>query len=875
MGDFNEFKDVDDPITEADSFAEFGDAEPKSNISDLTFGFGGGFNLGLTQTIGAPVDLTNALLSVIGLDREEQFMGSKWLQRQAGKLTTIPGSPLRLPISNYPIKGDLFVKGPDTPVGRVVSRAGQELGATVPIMGGMLRAARGAVVATETGKGFVRKTLLDPISKAPLATTAGETAAAVGAGVGAGIAQEEFPESQVAETTGQIVGGIAPTLLAQTPTAWIARLTRRLTSRFSTKGQTKASKAVVSKIIGSNMDDKTRQQIQEAERLSEKIPGFKPSIAEASKNKALLLQQEFIEDQATGKFLDESIARRETNDKAITDFARKPFNDVDTGIEYVVNESDKRFRTIGAKIEKVAGKVVQKKEDLANNLPTIDKIQNGQALRDGISEARSVRSAEMSAHAQDLNIADAEFTGEFKVFQKQLEEAYAPKSRFRGSKENYPEILKQIINDEADLTTFQDIKAIRENINDDIMDELASSNPKRGKVRTLNLLKKDVDDFFDDVGGTLGEDWKSFRKTYYDEYIIPFESGAMFQARNKDGTGFFRTRDESTAQLFLDNQSAARQYNTIFADDPNMMANLENSVLDDLRANVAPEGIIDDKKLANWRRKKDPVLKELPSINQKVGVLESTQRILTDRQIQLGKRARRIENNSLAKQLEKFAIGDQTADQVITAALKNPKKMSTLVNSIRRDKEALTGLQRNIWDKMSSGTSVETLKFYTDNVKSLIKVFTPEHITHMGDVVYARAITETIKHPKGIAHIPAPLEQLEAAFGMGFPQAGSRLYALKTGRLSKSYLVFEMGKSILYGRARINMNDMMREALYDPDIARDFAKSFNNQQFTEETAKRMGARMFALGLPFLEDPKEEIDIMQVPQEPRRPNPLMF
>jgi hypothetical protein len=342
----------------------------------------------------------------------------------------------------------------------------------------------------------------------------------------------------------------------------------------------------------------------------------------------------------------------------------------------------------------------------------------------------------------------------------------------------------------------------------------------------------------------------------------------MFQARNKDGTGFFRTRDEATAQLFLDNQSAARQYNTIFADDPNMMANLENAIFDDLRLNVAPDGIIDDKKLTNWLRKKNDILNELPSIKQKVSSLESSQRLLTDRQIQLGKRARLIENNSLAKQLEKFAIGDQTSEQVITSALKNPKKMTTLVNSIRRDEEALKGLQRNIWDKMASGTSTETLKFYTDNIKSLIKVFTPEHITHMGDVVYARAMTETIKHPKGTAHIPAPLEQLEKAVGMGFPQAGTRLYALKTGRLAKSYLVFDMARSILYGRARVSMDKMMREALYDPDIAREFANSFNNHQFTEKTARRMGARMFALGLPFLEDPKEEIDVMQVQPQPK-------
>ncbi len=836
---FQTVKDTDTPIT-TDPFEQFATVKGENNAFDTAAGFGGGVNVGLTNIVGAPVDITNAVLSLVGLDAKEPVGGSAWLRRQFGKVEAIPGI------------GDPFFKGPNTTLGRLAHRTGEEIGASAIPAAGLLRASRGVVPALQTGRGILREVVLDPISRAPGVATVGEAAAATGAGVGAGIAQENFPDSQGAETTGQIVGGITPAILAQTPTAMVTRMVRSVVSRFSPSGQVKAATKTVRNLLGNTLTDEARKGIVEAEALTQKIPGLKLSVAESTKNKALRLQQEHLENEATGEFLDQVVRRREQNEQSLETFRKGKFPESDVDAEYVINTANKRIETVGDSIERLTGRVVQKQEDLANKLPTIDKLQNGTALRNGVNEARKLRSTEMSLKAQDLNIADVDFTPEFKAWQTEIEAAYKPKSRFVGGDDQTPDILKQIINDKAETTNFQDIKAIRERITDDLINETASATPSRQRVRALTLLKKDVDEFMEEVGGTLGESWQKFRQVYFEEYVKPFESGAMFKSKNKDGTGFFRTRDEAVADLFTANQSAAKQYNDVFQNDPAMMQNMENALLDDMRRSVAPNGFVDEKKLATWTRKKDGALKEFPNIKAKVAGVKGAQEQLINRQAQLAKRRVEIEDKTLVKQMGKFAKGDVTPDRILNDALQSPQKMQLLVNTIDKDPNASIALRRLIWNKATSGTSEEIVQFIADNGKSLQKVFTPKHLEDITNVSIVRGMLDSVKTPKGTAYFPEPLAKFERFAGMRLPQAGTRLYALRTGRLSKSFLVFDAAKSVLYSKAKLNIEKIIKEALYDPRVARELSESFEFGNFDVKKANQLGARVFALGVPFLE-----------------------
>ncbi|MFH1683230.1 MAG: hypothetical protein ABIA37_05540, partial [Candidatus Woesearchaeota archaeon] len=474
------------------------DPSEKATTEDYIKGFSGGFNTGATQMIGAPVDITSAVLKKAGVNTgETPFMGSNWIKKQIEKVE--------------PFMGEMYAESPKNIPGRVISRVGEELGATTVPTGLMLKAAKKTIAPISSiERGFVQEQILDPIRRNTGRASLGELSATVGAGTGAGIAQEVAPGSSGAETTGQVVGGVAPTALAYTPTAIVAKTITALSSRFSSAAQKKASQELVSKLLGKSLTDEAKRRIKKAEQLGQKIKGFSPSIAESTGKRVLITQQESIEKHATGKLLEDLVMRRNNNEKAIYVFSNKARPDGPDDIDFVIDSASNRIDIYNGKIAKSTGENLQKQKGLAKTLPNIDKEATGIKMREAINNSRAETSVKMSLRAKELGISDAKVEVQFSEWQNQIKAMYKKKSRFEDVKSR-PEIYKEIIRKQktgkdgsVKPTTFQDIKTLRERITDDIIDNLGSANPSRRKIRTLISLKSDVDGLIDDIGGTLG-----------------------------------------------------------------------------------------------------------------------------------------------------------------------------------------------------------------------------------------------------------------------------------------------------------------------------------------------------------------------------------
>jgi len=856
----------DDEVVGRDKNHSFGDqdvVEESPRFIDYATGFGSGVNVGLANLAGAPADISNAIASMVGMGTEEIPLGSRWIKRMFGHLERIPGA------------GDPFYKGPETAGGRILHRAGEEIGATAPVAGMILKSAgRTAQLMRQTPrvqatqlkpKDVVREGIIEPVGRAPGKATTGELVAATGAGVGAGVAMEALPGSKAAETTGQLLGGVAPALTQSLYPMNIGyRLLKRIIGRFSPAHQKEQAVQAVVKMMGS-LPPESMEGLRQAQRLSEKVPGFQPTVAESTRNQGLILQQQHLDDEATGAILDASIRRRKANEAAIESFRDKavPASDVDPS--YVVDTATSRAKVVGDTIEGGVGRVVQKKRDIADSIPTIDKISSGKMMREGIIQARAAKSAEMSILAEDLDL-NIDVTDAFHEWKKVVRKKYQLESRFQDREGVRPEALTKITSDRGKIktvdgkaveqpkeTTFLDIKSLRESISDDIIDASGSAIPNRRLVRTLVRLKKDVDNFIEQEMGAAGDTYAEFRRRYRDEYIAPFESGAIFKAKNKDGTGFFRTLDERVGDLFLDTPSATRQYVSIFKDDPVMMSQLDGSLLDRMRNTISPDGLVDDAKLYNWTKRNQAVVNEVPGFGDKVSSVQSAQLALNRRQVSLVARKKQFEDNALVRAINSYTKGNIEADKVINDAIKSPRRMSLLIKSISKDNDATGGLRRLLWDKATSQGSENAIRFMNDNRKSLELVFNKQHLKDMEDVAMMRAMVESVPTPRGQAYVPRPLSDIEKRLGMPIPQAGTRWYALKSGRLSKSYLFFEIGRNILYGKAKLGAEALFRDALYDPQVARALAAGGEVGTISESAAKRLGARAFALGLPFLRE----------------------
>lgn len=816
-------------------------AKPKDYVDS----FIGGFNTGLAGIAGMPVDITNAVLNSVGIGSEEPVGGSNWFQKKLQGASDLVGG------------GAMFPKGADTTGGRILRRVGEEVGATSIPGGAMLKvagSAKKAKVGYDVGKrGFAREQILDPISRSPGKAAIGEGIAATGSGIGAGTAQEIKPGDTTLETYGQLIGGVAPGV---TPTAWVNRgkeiVTGWVSSRFSSSSQKALAERAISKVMQGALSGNAGKNLKESQRLRKQAPGFDPTTAEATGDPSLIRQQQALEKEAQGKFLRGVLERRKRNEAAVAEFSGRVAPDADANTGLVVRAADGRVEVIGDRITRLVARNAHEQEILAGGIPRVDKIESGQILRKGIDDARTDASLKMSLRAEELGINDADLSVPFKDWQDKIKTKYAPNSRFVDTGEQ-PKILKQIVNDKGTKTNFQDIKAIREEITDELIKALSPVNRDRKKIRILTRLKKDVDGLVSSLDKELGANYTQFRKEYLDNFIKPFESGAVYKVRRSDGTGFVKTSDEMVASEFTKNQSSARQFREVFGNDENMMNALHDSVLDDLANKAIKDGVIDKNKFLAWKNKNKDMLKELPNISKSVDDLEKTQNALWDRQAQLGRRQQYVDDKLLVHQLSRYRKGTTTGDKILERALMNEKSMGGLVSFIKKDKGAFESLKRIMWNKVSQGSSEDILRQIDTYRGSLKQLFGPEHFKNLEDISIMKAMMESVEMPKGKPYKSKPMEGFEKLTGMAVPQAGTRYWAFMSGRVPKYYLAFDIAKSAMYKKAQRHFDMIMKDALYDKEIAKELAESIRTGVIHEKKARRLGARLFALGIPYVRE----------------------
>jgi len=836
-------------------------------VQDYLAGLAGGFNLGITDVIGAPVDLTNFIIKQGGLGSKNPLGGSNWIRQQMeGLLGPTP-------------------TGPDTPVGRVVHRVGRELGtAFVPAAGIAKVASKLPVAGVSTG-GMVTKGILEPVAKAPALSAAGEVSAATGAGVGAGMSREIAPDNTAAEVTSQILGGIAgPTaLVGATHTAgpMVAKTTKRLLSSFSTKAQNRAAERQLKKVLGGQLPEKAVAGLEEAEDLAKIAPGFDPSTAGATKSAALRQQQEGLERRAFGEELDSMVAKRASSEAAIEDFRGRQFEGVENDPELIVYEAADRVDVYLKSADKLIAKNLLDQGGLvrAKN-PTLDKFSRGEWLRKEIDTARTNASLKMSIRLKELGLDDVDISEPFDAWQSEMVKKYGRGSRYQDV-ESIPGTIKRMselrqnrrvietLDDAGEPTTvsvadnvsFNDLKAIRERIVSETLKALSPFSPDKVKVRGLTLLKRDLDMFLKDIEPTLGEGYSTFRREYYENFVVPFERGAVYRIRRKDGTGDYRTSGEQVAQEFLRSQSTAKQFQENFGGDLSMQKAVLDSALDDMFDRATLNGVLDERKLESWVRKNDSVLNELPWLKNEVTSIETAQNNLWERQAALAQRRDFIGKKTLAKHLARFQEGALDEENVLGKALQTSKYMGELVSFLKKGKKgtsALESLQKNTWLKITDGTSEQILQDIDKYRKSLYILFDPAHVRAMERVSAMKGMMEFTAPPKGAERKARPLAALEDKLGANVPQAANRWWQAQIGKVGKFWYYADALRTMVYKKSQRHFEKLMKEGLYDRKVAMQLAADLEGANVKPDLRKlrRIASEPYRLGLTYLREDEE-------------------
>jgi hypothetical protein len=398
--------------------------------------------------------------------------------------------------------------------------------------------------------------------------------------------------------------------------------------------------------------------------------------------------------------------------------------------------------------------------------------------------------------------------------------------------------------------TFKDLMGLRSRITDDIRDAMSAATPSAKKIRVLEGLKARVDRFIDEstaaadpeIAGRL----KQFRDSYRQEYIDRFNQGAAYKVRALNGRGYYQTPDERVADAFWQDVDGARQFKRTYGEDAPETEALAGVVLDDLRTAAVRDGQIVPGLHQAWLRRYDKALNEFPTLKARVSDIGSVNEGLIARATQLSRREKIIDRSMLNRELDAIARGRPPED-LIADAIQNPRLMAQIERRVRKT-GADGALRRAVFETVADAPLPKMREYLAKNAPALRIALTPKHHKDLETILTATEQMARVPEPAGRAYDPNSLADVERRLGTGMNQIASRVFAANSGRTSWRYVAIDLISRFWRGHSQQETAALLKEALYNPDIARDLVDLVQLPAKREAAAKRLNSWLLQVGV---------------------------
>jgi hypothetical protein len=383
--------------------------------------------------------------------------------------------------------------------------------------------------------------------------------------------------------------------------------------------------------------------LAEADRLSETIPGFKPGVAKATQDPALLKLQQTMEGRATGDELRGVQQAHDANVQAIRDAKGNIIPSAGENPQDVVAAAAAaRVKGVNDRIAQKAGAVEQDiGQRTAATQQRLDAERNGvQGQIDERQVAAQQRFEQEQAQAQgrirqtseSLPETDPTVVGnELRQTRNALrQEADARMSELRRNVDPTGRAVVELPPATPDGEPVQmSVNAAlnrRAQINQDLADHYGATNRDQAAVRAIRQLQEEKNTLDAAIETASGGDegLRAYNDYYRDEYAPRFLQGASREVGRFNRNGYEGNRvaaEDVPGEFFKPNNvSEARQFNRLYGENPEVRQRMTDYALDDLRrAAVDPNtGMIREGAVNKWMAKNERVLNEMPWVRDAV-----------------------------------------------------------------------------------------------------------------------------------------------------------------------------------------------------------------------------------------------------------------
>lgn len=812
----------------------------KYGKSDPVRDFGEGANVGISRTLGAPVDAVNWALGAVGLDSDKPVGGSEWIQGGMESVG-IPASESR---------------GMAGAIGEGVGAGAVTLG-----VGGALAAPRaGAVLAGEAAPatstaGRIVEDIATTAIKSPAAFTAAEMAASAGAGAGGYALERKYPDVPGVRVIGEIIGGMTPVSVGLTlravgsasPTVWAVKSARGLFDSLTRSGGKRRA------------GERLRRTVSDPDAIRterDDVIDAPLTPAQRSEEPGLLSLERSVMD-ATDQLKSDRANQLAGVNAAIRGAFLEGEGTSEHASAYLKHLIDTRVRAAALRAD----------EALSQTAPKVDREAANRIVRRELDAAlRDVRDQETKLYRRiplDTSVRTRASTLRFQRFWNETGMAQ------RG---DIPPSARRFLNPESRSylgadTNLREMRALQSKLREEA--RVARSAGEYNRARMADEMASAITEDIASAGGTdevktLVQEATRFSRDMNDV----FTRGEVGKILGYDSSGVKVSEGTTLERLIGKSGPAAREGSdalreaALFADKhagtqraKDIKTHLNDYVLDSFNRSAVRDGQVDVPKAAAFLRENAELIKRHPDIGKKIQNAIETRKMAIDTE-------RQFDPEVSAAGVFLKASPSKEIDRVL--GMSDPRTaMNDLAALARTDPSgrALSGLKRSFMDRLlrqsESGSEDVTDALFVSgrkmsdemrraNVQQAMEgLFTPEELARIEKIRRTAIILDKTRAapPSDEGVIGDAPGYLTSVFGRVFGAQMGREVAVATGggTVQTPGIFSGTFQKILHAGINDPARRLLNDAIQDESLFRTLMSSIQTPAQQEAAVKRLNA----------------------------------
>jgi hypothetical protein len=185
---------------------------------------------------------------------------------------------------------------------------------------------------------------------------------------------------------------------------------------------------------------------------------------------------------------------------------------------------------------------------------------------------------------------------------------------------------------------FEDLKALREAVNQDIAREAGSPSPNaRQRLRGLVEIRGEIDRAAQQAPAPVRKLWENATSWYRDVYAPKFLRGVNLKQSMKDITGDMRVPDEKLASQYFKplGSTPMKRFMDLYGDNPQAVRAMESHILDTYRRYAVKDGVLNPQRHEAFMKNYGAPLKMLPETSENFKSIARASQLLAEREAQL------------------------------------------------------------------------------------------------------------------------------------------------------------------------------------------------------------------------------------------------